>query len=329
MTTSLPLSTYEKINPLKKVSYWIVYLSAGLLFFFLSELVLNYFGEDEFFAIRIYIAFVIGVIPPLLTEFSKGFITRANDLSKILWEDFSEFEKWRNDRYVHIFTLKSKQSKITCLGLVIAVVVTILVLGLPLKNTTLGIIALVGFTPTVFILAQSAYVCAELIFTLTELAKRKPNVPFFKLPHPSLTGLYSEYALLSVLLSIGYALLFWAAWDSPYGLSTIILIWLSILACYPVATFLWAITQVHVLMQKVKQSHLEIINHQIQVALQKINETQESAAYDQLTKAIEIQNKVQSLPEFPISISGTVTFFITSATAIIQITVSILQVFKP
>ncbi len=269
------------------------------------------------------------MIPPLMIEFSKTFISRANELSKFLWEDFSEFERWRNSRYIHIFTLKSRQSKITCVGLVIAVVITILVLGLPLKNTTLGIFALIGFMPSVFILAKSAYVCAELIFTLTELARRKPNIPFFQLPHPSLTGLYSEYALLSVLLSIGYALLFWAAWDSPYGLSTVILIWLSILACYPVATFLWAITQVHVLMQKVKQSHLEIINLQIQVALQKINETQETAAYDQLTKAIEIQNKVQNLPEWPISISGTITFFITSAAAIIQITVSVLQVFKP
>jgi hypothetical protein len=329
MTSSLLPSTYEKIIPFKKIPYWLMYLLLGGLFFVFSGLALTHYGENLFLAIRVFITFAIGVIPSLLIQFSKVFITRMKELSALLWTDKSEFETWLERKNAQIFTLKTKQSKITSYGILIAVILTILFLGLPLKNQTLGIIALIGFTPTVFILGQSAYVCAELFFTLAELAKRPVQVPFFKLPHPTINGLYSDYSLLAILLTVGYALLFWAAWDSPYGLSVAILVWLIILAIYPVAMFFWSIVQVHILMQRIKQSHLEIINQQIQYELQKITDSQEASAYDQLTKAIDIQNKVQNLPEWPISLSGTITFFITTATAVIQITLSVLQVFNP
>lgn len=329
MSIFLQPMVYEKIIPLKKVSFWYFYLLLGGALFITSGIILNQQNESPFYSMRFFGVFSLGIIPSLLIQFSKLFIKRMKELSSLLWTDKSGFEEWIGAKYYQIFTLRTSQSKIISFGITIAIIGTILFLGPPFKNKTLDIITIIGFTPIAFILANSAYICGKLFFTLAEIANRPVQVPFFKLPHPAINGLYSDYSLVAFLLTFGYALLFWAAWESPYGLSTAILIWLIVLAVYPVAMFIWSVTLVHILMQRIKQSHLEIINHKIQLELQRTTDAQDPNAYDRLTKAIEIQSKVQSLPEWPISFSGTITFFITTATAVIQITLSVLQVLNP
>lgn len=328
MNISYNQCIYEKLIPSKKISYWLFYPTISIFLFFLSGFVLISFKEESFLFIRLFFLFATGVIPILIILFASKFRSRAEELAPILWKDESDFKDWAVKKNDFIFTLSSKESKIVTFGIVLLAYATILYSGLPLQNLWLNLLGLIGFLPFIFICGHAAFVCAQLFFLLPEIATKQIRVPFFKLPHPVLNGLYGDYSSLVFLQTIGYTLLFLAAWQSPYGLTFSILIWLTILATYPFVTFIWSIYIVHIIMVKIKNSHLEIINNQIQVILQRITTDTKTDLYDQLSKAMEIQHKVQSMSEWPISFSGAITFVLTTSTAIIQVFLSIVQILK-
>ncbi len=120
-----------------------------------------------------------------------------------------------------------------------------------------------------------------------------------------------------------------AVWQGPYGLSAIMLIWLTILSIYPLSTFIWSTIQVHRLAQKAKQAHLDVVNGLVQANLREISEHNTIDAYQKLEKAMGIQVQVQKTQEWPLNIPDTITFLITVMTAVVQTTISLTTAFKP
>jgi hypothetical protein len=131
-------------------------------------------------------------------------------------------------------------------------------------------------------------------------------------------------------MTIAYSTLAFGAWSSPYQLHPSLLLWLAILGLWPLATFSLSTFQVHILIQKVKQSHLDTINAQIQIMIENIETNKNTEdSYEKLDKAMGVQTKVQNISEWPFAFSSIITFIISTANAIIQLTFAIVNILNP
>ncbi len=258
-------------------------------------------------------------IPSSIVFMYYDFRNTYNALAEVLWDDQLEFRRWFDARTSRVFTLRSTPAKLLVIGFLTLTLITVFLSGLPFKAGGLNVIALSGFFTLMVIGAQAAYILLDLLITLNDVTHRDPHVPFFRLPHPALSRLFNMYARSSLLTSVAYALLVIAIWQGPYGFSLQMQAWLTVLAAYPLAMFFWSFFRVHILMQKAKQSHLELINAEVVRNFNMMTASKESDMVQRLEKVMEIQSKIQSVREWPIAVQGVFAFIVTFVTLAAQI----------
>jgi len=328
-----PVYTYERIIPFKSIPYWVFWIGIGILAFSSSEIIVRAYNEKgflPFLALRCIMSIVWAGFPITLTWLSHGFFDTMRFASDIFWSDAAEFEDWLERRQKRIFTFQSGFSKLIALIVGISVTATYSLGGLPLHNTLPIIYFVITGTLLSIMGGQTVYIIFDLLATLAELTRKDAHIPFFRIPHPAITRLQNYYAVAALIMTAGYISLIVAGWQSPYGLfNPGVITWLSILAFFPLALFILSSYQIHLLMSKIKQSQLEMVNKQIQSLFQKNARKSGTKTYDQLEKAMTIQTKIQSLPEWPLSFASIFSFLITAATAIIQIIIPLVNALRP
>ena len=331
--TRLPMSTYERIMPFKSIPYWLFWLGIGVLAFISTEIMVRVYEEDEilnFPALRIIMAIIWAGFPITLTWLSHRFYETLQFASDAFWNDPVEAAEWLQKRHKRIFTFQSGYSKLIAFFIGVSVTLSYSLGGIPIENLVPKIYFLITGTLVAFMGGQTAYIVIDLLVTLTELTRRNVQIPFFRLPHPRITRLQNYYAISALIMTAGYILLIIAGWQSPYGLSNPgVITWLSLLAFFPLALFIWSSTLIHTLVTRVKESFLELVNKQVQTLFQKTEEIPDIKTYDQLEKAMNLQVKIQSLPEWPFSFASIFTFLITLSTAVIQVIIPLLNVLNP
>jgi hypothetical protein len=142
---------------------------------------------------------------------------------------------------------------------------------------------------------------------------------------PEMTYIQKFYSHIAKIISFYYCLLIIAAWKGPYGLIPEMQIWLVILSFYPISIFIWSTSRINDLREKIRHSHIEKINNEIQCSLQLAleNKTKESA--ERLKILMDIQEQIQNLKLHPLFSKELITLALTSATACSQVLITILQ----
>lgn len=329
MSTKAVPCIYERLVLVRRVPYWLYWLLVSMVAFAVGEVVLSIFNDTRFFWTRLLFSCLIFLLPAMSVWMARNFQKTMCSLSPLLWDDNSEFEVWLSTRMKRIFTLRSWPARLTTTIIVIAALTTVAILGLPFSSPELNSLALIGFALLLVICGQCGYELVDLLITLREIVRRPARVPFYLLPHPAVSGLQNYYSATALLYILNYVFLITAVWQGPYGFSQEMLVWLVFIASFPLGMFLWTFYQVHTLMKKVKESHFRTINQEIQKALEGVLTGDDSEEVERLEKVMEIQDKVRRVREWPVDVQNTLTFLVALGTTIIQIVVSVLELFKP
>ena len=314
--------TFETIILFKKIPYWLYWPAIGFLSFIFGEIMIWAFADYNFIWTLLLFSGAIGTLPFVNIWFFYSFKKIMLKLTIFLWDNNVEFNIWLKNKETLIFTLSSWKAKFVTGFILVAGLITVILLGLPLKSGICNIMGLIFFAIVLIFCGNTLYISIGLLSTLREIVKRPNRIPFFMLQHPAISRLQNYYLIQTVLIVFYYLGLVIAVWQGPYGLNYAMLIWMTGLASYPLVMFFWSFLQIHYLMQNIKQTHLETINSEVQFALKKVS-SHNFKDINHLEKIMNVQDKIHAMPEWPISIGGILTFLITLATAIIQIVISV------
>jgi len=332
MTNKKAVSTYERIILFKRMPYWLYWALMGLAVFLINKAANLILHERQFLFTEIVFSGAIGLLPTLMIFGSHEFEKTMVGLSSILWggnNNNEEFNQWLYERKTRIFTLKSWGAKFITILFVACALLTISFLGLPFQSSIANGLALLGFISLLLMSGQTAYLLLDLLITLREIVYRPVNIPFYIQTHPAIKKLQSIYFSAALFTTLGYVLGVLSIWQSPYGFSFELQLWLTMLAFYPISMFFWSFFHVHILMQNIKDSHIKIINQEIQRTLGVVLKNEKTDDVERLEKMMGIQNKVQEVKEYPIELQGALTFIATFATVLVQIIISVRELLKP
>jgi hypothetical protein len=314
--------TFEAIILFKRIPYWLYWPVVGIISFVLGELLIWAYAEKNLFYTLLILSISLGTLPLINMWFFNSFKRLMHELSEFFWDNNEEFEKWYKIKEKYIFTLNSLEAKFTIGFIFIIGLVTVILLGLPFKSEICNITGVNAFALLLIFCGNTLWISIGLLLTLEEIVKRPIKIPFFMIRHHVVSKLKNYYLTQTLFLVLYYIGLVIAVWQGPYGFNYAMLGWLTGVAFYPLVLFLWSFFKIHFLMNNIKQSYLEIINSEVQHALNNVLSNHNLKDTEHLEKIMSIQDKIHTLAEWPISFSSSLTFLMTLITAITQILVS-------
>lgn len=316
------------IFPIKQRNACFYWPLLGLVSFAVGEYLLFSYGEKHFWYLEIFVVLINSTLPLLFIYFENTFRKTMLSLSEFIIVENVDFTTWLDQKERNVFSFETFRSKAITIMVTVLATGTILFMGMPMEHMVSNII---GFLALVFLAFFGGYganfFLAQLIF-LNELVKLPIRVLFFRMPRTVLQ-LQSYYSLSALVMTIIYSGLVLAAWLSPYQLAPGLLLWLGILGLYPLVTFCWSMIKVHSLMRRIKQSHLDTAYEQLHLVFAQVTDEKNLDAIPYVVDAMDIKTKVQAMPEWPINVSGVATIFLTAASAVVQITVSVINIVSP
>jgi len=319
---------YARLILFKRMPLAVFWGAVAITAFIGGEILFRTFHEPGAICTQLVFAFFLIYGPVVHAWLLRRFEAVVRQVGPLLWDDQAESEAWLQARLKRCFTFSSWPA-ISVTGIIVALgVVSVLVQGKCFNSTVLYVAAVSGFMPVLLICAHAGYVTLDLLATLKELGQRKPNVPFFMLPHPAITALQAFYSGLALSVTLGYAALAVALWRSPFGLSPTMQAWLLILSFYPISTFGWSFYQTHVLMREAKLQHLVLINAEVQRCLSRTLNGGDIQSIERLQKIMEVQRKSQATREWPFDIQNSFALLIALAAATAQILSSAIEFAK-
>lgn len=234
---SYPSNIFESLHFIKTIPYEVFWTLFACISFLTGELLILYFKEEHFLVVQIFFCGMVGALPILYKLYYTTFWSVTEQL-KILF-DIKEmvWEQWLVGEADKIFSFKSKISKFILILSNILVFSTLSFIGVPFDSLPLIIFSLVGM----FILTSFCSIILQfsimLLLFLRKLTLFKTIAKFYLFPHPELTKLNRYFSSLSITISLGYIAIVFSVWFSPYGFNFQMLIWLSVLALYPITLF--------------------------------------------------------------------------------------------
>ena len=304
---------YERIILFKRVHYFVYYHLVGIIIFLLEELSLRALGETSLLPIRlivIYGGFTVFPIAAIYLSRRLRFILNKIR-SSIVPPSINNYELWVSKKIDDFFSFKYWPIRISVLLIGTAVLVTILSMQKPFPTILPNIIVYISILPIVYVGSHGYYFVIAILHFLSRLVRYPINVPFFRIQSVEIKYIQNFYFRTSLLILLIYFYIVFTAWQSPFGFSEPVLFWLSILGFCPLAMFLWSFFQIHVLMSRIKQIYLDVCTEKIQIAIKELDKKMTTSGVDKLLKLMEVQGKVEKLPEWPVNINSTVTFIIT------------------
>ena len=262
----MTIEVADRLAP-RGMPHWAFWIIVAIVSFVSGEVLLSLFGERRFLTTRLLFAIGYATYPTVVTWAHSAFASAMQGMSSVLWRENCEFISWLGATQQRVFTLRSSAAKAVVFAVTAAAIITTVIVGLPFRSALLNSLSLMMLTPFLMICSQISYLLADLLLTLRHVVRRDADVQFYQVPHPAITNLQGYFASLAVLVTIAYGLLVLAAWNGPYGLSPVMLVWLSVLAFFPFSMFTWSSYQIHILMHQVREKNLAIADTLVQTAL--------------------------------------------------------------
>lgn len=314
---------YERLVPsISLLPYWVLLPAMGLVVFLGGEVTVSAFGDRDFRITQAIFAIGLGIGPALLIFLSHTFDSTlagegTNSLASVLWrfEDEGdqglgqkEFADWLAMWQRHIFGLQTRRARVSVLFVEVAGLGTLLWSGLPFESPLLNAGCLVLFAALLWLCGHAAFTFAQLLRLLSDIGCREVYVPFSRIPHPALSALQRYYSWLALLTVLGYVVLALAISEGPYGLSVAMISWLSVLAFFPIAGTTWSFVQIHALLRRAKQHHLDEANALVVASLRTAKKTGRASDLEAVQKALAVQDDIRRLSEWPFALSSTLAF---------------------
>jgi hypothetical protein len=314
---------YERLVPrVPLLPYWVLLPAIGLLVFVAGEATVSAFGDRDFRVTQAVFAIGLGLGPALLIFLSHAFGSTlggdgTDSLASVLWPQVDghdaegahkAFGDWLAMWQRHIFGLQTRTAWAAVFGVELAGLATLLGSGLPFQSPLLNVACFVLYAALLWLCGQAAFTFVQLLRLLTDMGSREVYVPFSRIPHPAVSALQRYYSGVAFLTVLGYVLLVGAVWEGPYGLSLAMIAWLSILAAFPIAATTWSFLQIHALLDRAKQHHLDDANELVVAAMRAAQTTGTASDLEAVHKALEVQDRVQRLSEWPFALSSTLAF---------------------
>ncbi len=316
---------YESIIFWKKIPYWLFWLIVGWIILIGGSQVLSmYFGKNHLPTTRLIAGFAAPVLPVIYIWLHKKYKIIMQGLTKILLGSKKGFlEKFSIDED-RIFTFHKLPAKLFTGSILVATITTILVSDLNFISTAHRLYFILWITPVLFLCSHGCYILFALLANLYFVVRIPAKVPFLMLPHPAISELQSYFSKTAIAISLLYILLALAFYET-FQLQPVGVIWLSILGMYPSSLFVWSIIQIHELLRGIKQKQYQEIGAEIDKTLKVVLSNNKINDVNRLDKLIDIQKKIQSMPEWSINFQSIFTFTFTFLTAAGQIVVSVLS----
>lgn len=321
--------TYERIIPDDRIPYWLFWSLFGVVAFLISEVVARASSEHEYRLAWAMLAVLLALIPFGFTWISHGFQRTTRRMRDLFWEDDKQFDEWMAPRFEATFTF-TRRAKIFTTILLAAAFLTIL---LPASNVyrsrSLNLLIYIEMSVCFIVGLQTAYMLVSLLGLLMKIVRMPVTVPFYRLPHPEISSLQNYFSGATLIVTVAYIVLVIAAWASPLSSLVEARVWLVILALYPFTMFIWTLTQVRYLNQRVRDNQIDIVNREVQLTLSKVSGGSDVSSVERLEKIMDVQLRVKSMKVWPIEWQSAVTFVATLLLVIAQIAVIINQVSTP
>lgn len=295
----------------KRWNYILYWLTLGLIFFVSSELVMRAFQEAYYLELRASALILLVGLGIVFNFIRINFNNSITGLNEIIEFPVQPFEKWKTETDETLFTSQKPVAKIAILAICIFSISVMVSYGLPFHNTILNVTAVVSLIPLLIICGFGAYMLVHLMYVLSCIVKYPTNTPFYMTKHPRILELSSFFAKSSLYILACYAWLTFTIWLSPYKLEGIVLISIVIIGFCPLAMFLGSFFQIHSLLSRIKQKHIQTINEQIQIALVELKQKPSAENAELVSKLMAIQKNIEGLNDFPIAIGEVSTFFAT------------------
>ena len=315
---------------LRRPAYWVALPLLSALIFVCGEAVVALLKDNDFRATQAVFALGLGLGPATLIYLAHTFESTlggdgTDSLASVLWPPGGEghageaFDTWRWRWQRYTFGLRTGKAKIMVLLITAAGVATLVYSGLPFHSPVLNVACLILFTALLLLCGRAAFTFLQLLRFLTDIGRRDVYAPFFRLPHPAISALLRYYSWLALMTVAGYVVLVVAVWTGPYGPSLLMLLWLSVLAAYPIAMVCWSVIQIHRLMQRAKQHHLDDASRLVAEALTGAQISGSLKRVGALREAMTVQERLQQVSDWPFSAASGTAFAASVATVLGQI----------
>lgn len=297
--------TWDSFGP---VPYWIGYPLIGIIAALLGELLVTILHENDYPICQAILALSLGLVPGFLVFLRRRYdrwLVGSNGmaLDPIQPPDgFKSRKKWLAMWRRHIFHMETR----TAWGFAILVaalgMASYVWLRPQYRSPLFDALTVAGMTVLLLIWGKGGFTLWQLLRFLREVEKCDFEPPFFRIPHPATDALLRYYAALALGVDTGYGLLAVALICGPDPLHPAAIFWLSILASYPIVVTIWSILQIHALLRRAKQQHLEAANALVKGALKATGRTPLTMTkLEAVSKAMKTQATIQAVSDWPFS----------------------------
>jgi hypothetical protein len=235
------------------------------------------------------------------------------------------YADWAMKNTRRIFSLDTLQAKIVVFSINAGGTITLILLGLPFSSPILNIILIIGMQFIYLVYSLSVYSLISMLIFFFEISTYPVSVPFYRSNHPAVRKFLTTYSRSSFLTLIAYSLGVFMIWQGPYEFTPEIVAWLTILSFLPLSMFSWSFFQAHRLLRRIKENHIDFINHKIQNIANSVEQDMTKDSLEILSKLMDIQKSVESTQEWPIAFEGVFTFLVTLIIPIIQVVLSVFE----
>ena len=227
----------------------------------------------------------------------------------------NELAAWRR----HAFYVKTGRAWAFALFVAALGMLSYLWLGPPYRTPFLDALSVAGMTVLLLVWGRGGFTLWQLLRFLREVEKCEFNPPFFRIPHPATDALLRYYSALALGVDTGYGLLAVALVCGPYPLRWPTIIILSILAAYPIVVTIWSVLQIHGLIRRAKQHHLDEANGLVKSAFDAARRPPITVPkLKALQRAMATQEVIQAVPDWPFSARAALALGVAAMTVLTQ-----------
>lgn len=326
MISKSTILLYEKVR-LLRLGPGLSWTIFGILLFLTGYFFVPLGNLPDYWVIWAFYAMGIILWPNLIILIYRRFFKIFKDQEKMFWKNERDYLLWVKLQEKNIFGFNVSWAGLLAAIVSIAAPVSVLLSLLEYQGGEKNPLywTAIGFIPTAFVGGHGMYILIALMTCLWKLSTHEVNIPFYRLPNPTISSLQNYYSMIVIIITFCYIHVALGLFLSPVGFPPVIIIWMAIGGFFPLGMFLVSVFFIHYIVVNIKQSHLNLINKEVQDILDKTIKNKSPIDYETLKQAMEVQEKVQNIREWPIEFSGTLTFIITLTTAITQLVVTIIN----
>jgi hypothetical protein len=318
------MTIYERINPFGKLHYSIFWILVGVAFFVIQHLLAQFSGDPRYLLVRLLIAGTTPLITITGSIVGSAFYKALISAKSIIDMPTESYQSWAKDRFDELFNFKGNKVKLAILLVFIIGEFVIVYVGLPYDSTISNIAYLISVQVMIFVGSHALYALLGMLYTLYEITDFPLKVPFYANRHRSILCLSNAYNIGAFLTLVDYIWLLTMVYLAPWlRLDYVPLVALSIVGFYPLAMFLVSFFQIHAILKKIKQNHIDMINQQIEVCYRKLESRPSKDRLEELQKLMDIQEKVEKRPDWPFDIGNISTFIVSLIIPSVNVALSV------